>query len=316
MKTDKNIRNSPKSRSGLMKTIDGLLTLNNEKLMSPNFWFTIILIYVSVVNFLILKTTPEVIFLQYAIIVLIFLRVRTKEYAKTWIPFIAFFLLYEFIRGYVDDLSPFKETTLFWMYNLEVKIFGILPSKIFQDLFAGNKLIVDISLLFYSIFFYYSFLIAFLLWLKRPKDFQTYFRKFLLLSFFGLVFFFLVPTAPPWMVNNIKNIGIERIVYGETILKDFNVFSLYQYFIYGNSVAALPSLHVAWPAFSSLFLIKETKTKLALLLLIIPLMISFSVVLTGEHYVVDVIAGFLLAYVINKFSFKGDAHLRNHTSAK
>jgi membrane-associated phospholipid phosphatase len=231
-------------------------------------------------------------------LVIIFLRVRTKEYAKTWIPFISFFLLYEFIRGHIDDLSPFKNFTLYWIYDLELLIFKRLPSKILQDIFIDNKFVINFSLFFYSIFFYYSFLTAFILWLKKPKVFSEYTKKFLALSFIGLLLFFLIPTAPPWMVNEIKNIGIERVLYGNTIMNQFNVFSLYQYFIYGNAVAALPSLHVAWPAFTSLFLIKITKSKFYYLFLIIPIMICFSVVLTAEHYVIDVVAGWLLATTI------------------
>jgi hypothetical protein len=128
--------------------------------------------------------------------------------------------------------------------------------------------------------------------------------------------FFFIPTAPPWMVNEIKNIGIERILYGNTIMRQFNVFSLYQYFIYGNAIAALPSLHVAWPTYTSLFLVKTTKSKIYYLFLIIPIMIGFSVVLTAEHYVLDVLAGFLLAFYVNDFSFPKSTYFKNHTSAK
>lgn len=298
MKNTNKFKKNNKAGNNIFKSIDNFLAINPKKLLSADFWFIVILIYISVINFFVLKTTPEIIFLQYLVLVLIFMRVRTKEYAKTWIPFISFFLLYEFLRGYADDLSPFKEVTLYWIYNLELLIFKNLPSKILQDLFIDNKFIVNFSLFFYSIFFYYSFLTAFILWLKKPNYFQEYFKKFLILSFIGLLFFFLIPTAPPWMINEIKDIGIERILYGDTIMNQFNAFSLYRYFIYGNAVAALPSLHTAWPAFTSLFLINKFKSKLTYLPLIIPLMIGFSVVLTGEHFVVDVVAGWILAIIV------------------
>lgn len=292
------IKKGPNNKIPFLKIVGNFLNINPKKLLSPGFWFVMILLYISVINFFVLKTTPEIIFLQYTILVLIFIRVRTKEYAKTWVPFIGFFLLYEFIRGYVDDISPFRDITLFWMYEIEMKIFKNLPTKSLQELFVENNFIINFSLFFYSIFFYYSFFVAFILWLKSPENFREYFRKFLILSFIGLAFFFLIPTAPPWMVNEIESIGIERIIYGNTILRQFSVFSLYQYFIYGNAIAAFPSLHSAWPAFTSLFLIKIMKNKVSYLFLIIPLMIGFSVVLTGEHYIVDVVAGWLLAFIL------------------
>lgn len=316
MKENIKSKKNTKTGNNIFKSIDKFLAINPKKLLSADFWFIVILIYISVLNFFVLKTTPEILFIQYLILVLIFLRVRTKEYAKTWIPFVSFFLLYEFLRGYVDNLSPFKETTLFWVYNLELFLFKNLPSKVLQDLLIDNRFIVNFSLFFYSVFFYYSFLTAFILWLKKPLYFQEYFKKFLLLSFTGLLFFFLIPTAPPWMVDKIKDIGIERVLYGDTIIKQFSSYSLYHYFIYGNLIAALPSLHVAWPTFTSLFIIKKFKSKLTYLSLTIPIMIGFSVVLTGEHYIIDVLVGFLLAHLANKFPPIKANYFKNQTSAK
>jgi membrane-associated phospholipid phosphatase len=203
----------------------------------------------------------------------------------------------------------------FGCMKLKLNFSEFFPRSFFRNFLQKTDLLLIFHFSFYSIFFYYSFFVAFILWLKSPKNFQQYFKKFLILSFIGLAFFFFIPTAPPWMVNEIESIGIERIIYGNTILRQFSVFSLYQYFIYGNAIAAFPSLHTAWPAFTSLFLIKIMKNKVSYLFLIIPLMIGFSVVLTGEHYIVDVVAGFILAYLVNLFPLS-NGHLRNQTSAK
>lgn len=316
MSKPKNTNRNFFKKGGAVQTIDNLLTINSKKLKSTSFWFVVTLTYISFVNFFVLKTTPEIIFLQYFVIVVFFLRFRASEFARTWVPFIGFFLLYEFLRGHADDVSPFKDITLFWIHYLEIGLFSGLPTKVLQESFAGNSLVINVSLFFYTIFFYYSFLVGFLLWLKKPNSFREYFKKFLILSFVGLALFFLIPTAPPWYVNEIQDLGIKRYLYGESILRSFSSFTLYQYFIYGNIFAALPSLHSAWPMFTSLFLIKTLKTKLKYLTLIIPLMIGFSVVLAGEHYVIDVAVAFIIAYAVTKFSFSKARHLRNQISAK
>jgi len=262
------------------------------------FWFLIIIGYISFINIFVIKTTPEFLLIQFAFITTVFLTSRLKDYAIDWIPFIGFFLLYEFLRGFADDLSPFRTLTLLWIYKLEQAIFGTLPTLSLQQLFGENKLIINISLFFYALFFYYSFLTAFIIWIYNRNLFKEYANKFLLLSITGLVFFFLIPTAPPWLIEKSENLGIRRIIYEGNILDNYVILTLYNYLFHGNEVAALPSLHSAWPMFTSLFIVKKFKNRFRYLLLIIPLMVGFSVVLSGEHFILDVLFGFFLAYLV------------------
>ena len=266
--------------------------------LNNRFWFIVILFYLSFINLVVIKSTPEIIALQFAALVLVFQKKVLRKFAKSWVPFVGFFLLYELLRGYADNLSPFTKTTLYFVHNLEEKIFPIIPTTYLQEKFFFNKFVLNLSLFFYTIFFYYSFLTAFIIWLKKRELFESYSRKFILLSFIGLALFFLIPTAPPWYVSKTTDFNILRLIYEQTIISHFSGVSLYQHFIYGNPVAAFPSLHVAWPAFTSLFLVKHFENKINYVFLIIPVAISFSVVLTGEHYLIDVIAGWLLAGLV------------------
>ena len=266
-----------------------------NKLKNSKVWLGMVILYMSFMNIFVLKTTPELIVLQFALIILISKKMYFNKFMKDWLPYVGLFFLYEFLRGFADNLSPFYNITLYWIYNIEASIFKTLPTTTLQDLFLENPLVLNLSLLFYTSFFYYSFLVAFILWYKNGELFTRYRNRFLLLSFASLLVFFLIPTAPPWFVAKIQEIAIRRPVYQETILKNFIGLSFWSYFVYGNPVAALPSLHTAWPAFTSLFLIKEFKEKKYYLTLIIPLMIGFSVVLTGEHFLIDIVAGWIFA---------------------
>lgn len=272
----------------------------NKYIFSVNITFAIVLGYLSFFNFFILKSTPEVIFLQFAVMILIFRRFRMKSFFKIWIPFIGIFVLYEFLRGFTDDLSPFYGVTLFWVYHLEKTIFGTLPTIFLQEHILSGSLITQAGIFFYSTFFYYSFLVAFVIWLRDPKKFSSYFFKFTLLTYVGLAIFFLVPTAPPWFVAKELGIDVARYIINDSILGAFSYLRVYAYFVQGNAVAALPSLHVAWPLFSTVFLVKNYSNKWLYLLFIIPAAIAFSIVLTGEHYVIDVLASILLVYLILK----------------
>jgi len=270
----------------------------NKLKRSINIWFWVIIVYATFINIFVIKATPELIALQFALFTLLFRKKHFSNFLKDWFPFIGLFLLFELLRGFADNLSPFFNTTLFWIYRAELSLFPTLPTIYLQHRFLENSWVLIVALLFYTSFFYYSFLVAYILWLKNRLLFLEYIRLFLILSFIGLVFFFLIPTAPPWYTAIELEIEIKRPVY-QNVLKLHESTLLY-YFLYANPVAALPSMHVAWPMFTSLFIIKKGQHKSRYLLLVIPLMIGFSVILTGEHFLLDVIAGCLLACLVNR----------------
>jgi membrane-associated phospholipid phosphatase len=265
--------------------------------------FGIILLYITYLNIFVFRTTPELIFSQFVLLVVIFRKVRIKSFVTQWLPFISLFLLYEFLRGVVDQLSPFYSTTLYWVYYWEKSAFRELPTITLQRLILPESFINNISLLFYTSFFYYSFLGAFIIWLKKPNLFSLYSKQFIILTYICLIFFFLMPSSPPWLSANKFQLPIVRYIYETTAISNLESMTFYSYFVGNNLVAAFPSLHVAWPMFTTLFVIKHFKSKMLLFLLIVPVAIGFSVVLSGEHYIVDIIAGWLIAAAVLYLSF-------------
>jgi membrane-associated phospholipid phosphatase len=266
--------------------------------------FLVILFYVTLLNISVIRSSPEIIVLQYLVLIFIFKKAKFKNFTELWVPFIAAIMFYEFVRGYVDDLSPTRHITLYWIYNLESKILGTLPVIYFRSLPQSlHFTIINIFLFFYGMFFYYPLLIGLFVWLKSPDMFKDFAKRFLLVTYIGLFFYTLMPTAPPWLIPEIAGQGIQRYLYSHTILNGSVKVSILEYFIYGNAVAAFPSLHVAWPFFSSIFLIKSFKNKYLYLTLAIPILIGVSVVITGEHYIIDILAGWLLAFVVVNFDF-------------
>jgi hypothetical protein len=61
---------------------------------------------------------------------------------------------------------------------------------------------------------------------------------------------------------------------------------------------AWPSLHTAWP--SIIFLLKPWFNKNVALLHV--LLIGFSAIYSGHHYLIDVLFGFIVAFVLTNFS--------------
>jgi len=120
-----------------------------------------------------------------------------------------------------------------------------------------------------------------LLWvyLRRHDGFRRFRNTILLANVIGLVGFWLMPTAPPWMFPD-KGF-VAGVNHSSALLQTF-----------GNSYAAMPSLHAADALIVAWFLVANSRTLWAKALWALwPLWVWFSVVATANHYVLDVLAG-------------------------
>lgn len=267
--------------------------------------FLIIILYIAYVNVFIFSATFEILLIEFFILILLYWRTRKLEFVKDFTLFVALFVLYEYIRGNVDNSAPFGESTYYFVYQLENSIFSVLPTVFLQRNFAGFQLINYISSLGYASFFFYSFLVGFIYWVRDKKVFWVYIWNFLFLSYVSLVFFWLIPTAPPWYVDEHNTfLSINRYIYNNNFFDNIRSLSIYRYFILGNQVAAFPSLHVGWVAYTSFFIIEHSKTKWSWVTLILPLLVGFSVVIYGEHWLLDVLGGCCFAYIFVRYDVR------------
>jgi membrane-associated phospholipid phosphatase len=120
-----------------------------------------------------------------------------------------------------------------------------------------------------------------LLWvyLRRHDGFARFRNTILLANLIGLVGFWLMPTAPPWMFPD-KGF-VAGVNHSSALLQTF-----------GNSYAAMPSLHAADALIVGWFLVATSRTIWAKALWALwPLWVWFSVVATANHYLLDVLAG-------------------------
>jgi membrane-associated phospholipid phosphatase len=63
-----------------------------------------------------------------------------------------------------------------------------------------------------------------------------------------------------------------------------------------NQLAAMPSLHIAWAAWCAVAVWRLTnRTAIRALGVIYPFLTSFAVLATGNHYVLDIVGGAILA---------------------
>jgi membrane-associated phospholipid phosphatase len=64
---------------------------------------------------------------------------------------------------------------------------------------------------------------------------------------------------------------------------------------FDNNVAAVPSIHAAYPMLIGLFFWKGSGKRKRILLAAYPICMAFTLVYTGEHFVIDILIGWLYA---------------------
>jgi len=130
-----------------------------------------------------------------------------------------------------------------------------------------------------------------LLWvyLRRNEAFVRFRNTILLANLIGLVGYVLLPTAPPRMFPDLG--------FNDT-LSDFGELNHGSGLIEfaANPYAAMPSLHAADALIVGLVLFSVCRTRVAKVLwLLWPAWVAFSVMATGNHFWLDVVAGVIVA---------------------
>ncbi len=223
---------------------------------------------------------------------------RAVSFVKDWAPFLGLLLGYEMLRGFADDRGLGVQVES--LVNIERSVFGFIPTERLQDLLytAGRVSWYDwVAVIAYFLHFPLPLMIAFFFWLKDKAQFNRFIISLLVLSFAGFITFLLLPAAPPWYAAERGFIESEKII--NIIISQIGWSWNLSYFydsLNPNPVAAMPSLHAAYPWLSFLAL-KNFSKKIAWFFLPYPFLVWFSLVYLGEHYVIDVIAGVAYAQV-------------------
>jgi membrane-associated phospholipid phosphatase len=223
---------------------------------------------------------------------------------RDWSLFFAALLLYDHTRGIADTLGmPLHVSDIVAVEK--VMFGGIVPTEWLQDHLYDTAHIhwYDVALsLVYLSHFCATWIIGAVIYVRSREAWGSYARRALGLSFAGLLTYILAPAAPPWWAANAGVIGdVERISSrGWTSLGLHGASSALEAAQAGvNRVAALPSLHAAFSLLVMLILWPRARAAAVRgVLVVYPLAMGFALVYFGEHYVADVILGWIYAVVV------------------
>ncbi len=223
---------------------------------------------------------------------------KTRAFLLDWIPFLFILLAYDFLRGFADNVisrAHFSE-----LINTERALFqGQIPTVWLQErlYIPGQIQWYDIlATLFYFLHFALPLGFGYLLWLDNRGRFRQFVIGILLLSYAGWVTYLIYPASPPWLAQQQGYLsGVTKILDKTLGLfpDKFDLPTVYHNFD-PNPVAAMPSMHAAYPFLVLLFAISFWGLR-ALVFLPYVLLVWFSIIYLGEHYVVDIIGGVIFA---------------------
>jgi PAP2 superfamily len=227
------------------------------------------------------------------------------RFLRDWLPIALLLVAYNVSRGYADVLFAPHVTPLI---DADRAMFGGHVPTIWlqQHLYQPGRVQwweVAVSLVYVSHFLTVP-TVAVILWLRDRVQWARYMRRWIALSLAGLITYFLYPAAPPWW-------AYERGYLSEPVARistaGWNLIGLHSagntlnalQVEASNPVAAMPSLHTAYAMMAVAFFLPVVRRRWWPLLLAYPLAMTFTLVYSGEHYVIDVLVGWL--YVAGTF---------------
>jgi membrane-associated phospholipid phosphatase len=243
---------------------------------------------------------------------------------RDWLPLYLVLLAYSLLRGYASHVlwGPLVRPQL----AIDRFIgFGTLPTVALQRWLFGPAQLHwwdYAAWVVYTSHFFVSYTIAAVLWKRHHEQFRRFINLFVGLTFLGYGGYLLYPAMPPWMASEAGHVAALQAL-GGPVPAYLTVHTGYQgattriiplvwqhiglkagaaLFTRGsdfaNNVAAMPSLHAAYPLLILLFFWRRARWPVRALLVSYVLAMALTLVYTGEHFVTDELAGWACAVIV------------------
>jgi membrane-associated phospholipid phosphatase len=225
--------------------------------------------------------------------------VRQRRVRRWWFVYVAGIFVYTLLRAYADETGV--PVRIEYPIHFDRWLFlGTDPTLWLQrEIFDPRRIgFVDYA----AVATHWSFFIAphalaVGVFLMDRRNFPRFALLMVGTMWLGLVLFFAVPTAPPWFAGELGALaGVRRIMdYVGGSIHGSAYSSLYAALGEPNSVAAMPSIHMA-VTFAMYLWARRHIPALAPWLLGYSAVMALSLVYLGEHYVSDLLVGVACAF--------------------
>lgn len=244
---------------------------------------------------------PEHLILAGFLLTSYYLHPKSRRFVIDFLPMVVFGVIYDFLRIFPKEWAgPIHVTG---PHALESALFGfvyggrrMIPSDFFID---HHLAVLDIAAgLAYSLHMAVPIAFAFWIWRKDPKSVQHFNQAFFIVNLLAFVTYIAFPSAPPWYV---VRYGLSPASWSvppdPSGLARFDSLLGFPYFrgVYAKNAwvfGAIPSMHGGFP-FLVLWFARKVFPRAVIPLIAYMLLIWFSAVYLGHHYVIDLMAGVL-----------------------
>jgi membrane-associated phospholipid phosphatase len=233
---------------------------------------------------------------------------RALAFLRDWIPVVLLIAGYEFMRKLAGQMVAEQDRYVHVTELIQADravFLGHIPTIWLQERYydPGQVHWYDyVVLLVYALHFVFPLAFAFMLWLTNRERFWQFVVAFLIMTYAAFAFFLYYPAAPPWFADRYGYIEGVQWPAGQAFqamvpqrYNNYDTFKIWDN-VSGNAVAAMPSLHAAFPWLVLLFAVKFYGRRGLWFLPYSPIL-WFSIVYLGHHWVVDVMAGVAWATV-------------------
>jgi len=233
-------------------------------------------------------------------------RSTLRSFATTWLPLFGALAAYDLLRGASDGKQAAAHT---WpQLDIDQWLGGSQTPTEHLQAWLWNPSAPQwwdyVAWGIYQSHFFVPLLLAVVLWSMRDTRAVPYVLGIAVLSWMALATYALYPAQPPWMTARDGLTGeVDRVV--SHMWSDVGVDRAARVFStdkgdgsrYSNPVAALPSLHAAFPMFIAVMMWGRRRW-VDVLLGTYTAAMGFTLVYAGEHFTADIVLGWGYAVAV------------------
>ena len=198
-------------------------------------------------------------------------------------------ILYETVRGIAESNPAVAFSNARAIVDFEQST-GLFFEQGLQAWAMGQRVLIDAANFMY-VNSHFVITTGALVWLYLRHNERFYFVRnmFMVAMGLALVGYVLMPTAPPRFFPELG--FVDTIAYYVNVQHDSGLVALFF-----NPYAAVPSMHVAFALMVSVPALLVVRSRIAKALwAVYPLVVTFVVIVTGNHWFMDAVAGAFVA---------------------
>ena len=225
---------------------------------------------------------------------------RVGRFVVDWLPILIALFAYDEIHNRLGPLLPVPHTLP--QIRADEVLFGapVLAVRLQRAFYsAAHPHVWDFAALaIYTSHFFVAPAIALALWFRARGRYLRFMWSFVGMTTLGYATYVLYPAVPPWLASQHGALEqTHRIVreLWEQLGRSDVAATFSGTNVLANDVAAIPSLHGAYPLMIALFFWPTSRPSIRIAMALYVGLMALTLVYMAEHYVVDILIGWAYA---------------------